>query len=143
MGPMTLQCEGRCSHTEPHWGSLYYDSLLLGPGCSEGRGTGASKVHAHAFPRVSLFCVSPPVAGSQEAASTVFASYTGILQTSDSPNGAAPGSVVDMQILKVHSDLWPQKPWGWGPGIWVLTAPWVSLINAREFEKHCCGPVSE
>lgn len=53
------------------------------------------KVHTRAFSRVSLsrstFCVSPPVTGSQEAASTVFASYTGFCRpVSDSPNRAAP-----------------------------------------------------
>lgn len=91
-----------------------------------------------------LFCVSPPVTGSQEAVSTVLASYTGILWTSDCPNAAVPGSLVEMQILKLHPDLLHQKPWGWDPGVWVLTAPWVSLINAcGEFEKHCCPPISE
>lgn len=44
---------------------------------------------------------------------------------------ASAGSLLEMQIIRAHSDLLNQKFWGWSPEICILTSPLMTLNDAE------------
>lgn len=44
------------------------------------------------------------------------------------PHQQQPLGTLEMQILSPYPDLLGQKPWAWGPAIYVLTGPMKAKI---------------